>query len=71
MSHSSPSSRTEVEGSATQPPLQHGEIDLEGQTLKGETRRPVTIPMPRWLQPYVAEGCGIAVMVIIGLITNM
>ncbi|BEJ06788.1 hypothetical protein CcaverHIS641_0400570 [Cutaneotrichosporon cavernicola] len=45
-------------------------LDVEAQRTV-ETGHPLTIRMPEWLQPYVAEGCGIAVMIIIGLITNI
>lgn len=45
-------------------------MDVEGQRPL-EARPPITLNMPKWLQPYVAEACGIATMIIIGLITNM
>jgi hypothetical protein len=45
-------------------------LDVEGQKIMQE-RPPLTLTMPKGLQPYVAEACGIATMIIIGLITNM
>lgn len=55
--------------------LPQGQIDLEnlgGETMKsGGTQQPLSIPMPKWIQPYVAEGCGICVLLLFGLIADM
>lgn len=72
---SPPSSGTDTDaftGLSGHEPLTHGEIDLERQGALGKDGDPpLGIRMPPWLQPYVAEGCGIAVLVIFGLVTNM
>ncbi len=61
-----PSSRTEVDEFPVVPVA----LDVEGQKIMQE-RPPLSLTMPKGLQPYVAEACGIATMIIIGLITNM
>ncbi|CAK9787116.1 aquaporin-like protein [Cutaneotrichosporon oleaginosum] len=62
-----PSSMTEVdEVSSKGLPL--AALDVEAQRAEA---RPLTLRMPPWLQPYVAEACGIAAMIVIGLISNI